>query len=70
MRFYAGKTVEEAFPHTFKSQLESQQKTLEASRQVMLQARSGSIANIKNWAYLLWTKEFDQLEQFIVLHSD
>lgn len=32
MRLYDGKTVDEAFPHVLKSQLESRLKELEASR--------------------------------------
>lgn len=70
MRLYDGKTIEEAFPHVLKSQLESRLKKLEAGRQAMLQERSRYIANIQNGTYLMWKEGLDQLEQFIALNLD
>lgn len=70
MRLYDGKTVEEAFPHVNKSQLEARLKSLDAGRQAMLDERSGYIRNIQNGTYLGWRDGLDQLEQFIVLNLD
>ena len=70
MRLYDGKTIEEAFPHVLKSQLESRLNKLEACRSAMLYERSGYIANIQNGTYLLWQEGLDLLEQFIVLNLD
>lgn len=70
MRLYDGKTVDEAFPHVLKSQLESRLNKLEAGRQAMLHERSGYIANIQNGIYLGWKEGLDQLEQFIALNLD
>jgi hypothetical protein len=70
MRLYDGKTIEEAFPHVLKSQLESRLNQLVAGRQPMLLERRGYIANIQNGTYLLWKEGLDQLEQFIGLNLD
>jgi hypothetical protein len=70
MRLYDGKTIDEAFPHLLKSQLESRLKKLKAGRQAMLQERSGYIANIQKGTYLMWKEGLDQLEQFIALNLD
>lgn len=70
MRLYDGKTIEEVFPHVNKSQLESRLKKLEASRQAMLNERSGYVANIQKGTYLLWKAGLDELEQFIGLNLD
>lgn len=61
MRLYDGKTIEEAFPHVLKSQLESRLNKLESGRQAMLHERSGYIANIQNGTYLLWQEGLDLL---------
>lgn len=68
MRLYDGKTIEEAFPHVLKSQLESRLNKLAACRQAMLRERSRYIANIQNGTYLMWKEGLDQLEQFIALN--
>ena len=39
MRLYDGKTIDEAFPHVLKSQLESRLHKLEACRHSMLRER-------------------------------
>jgi hypothetical protein len=70
MRLYDGKTIDEAFPHLLKSQLESRLNKLEAGRQAMLLERSGYIANIQKGTYLMWKEGLDQLEQFIALNLD
>lgn len=70
MRLYDGKTVDEAFPHVLKSQLESRLNKLEAGRQAMLHERSGYMTNIQRGTYLVWKEGLDQLEQFIVLNLD
>jgi len=70
MRLYDGKTIEEAFPHVLKSQLESRLNQLEAGRQATLVERSRYIANIQKGTYLLWKEGLDQLEQFIALNLD
>jgi hypothetical protein len=70
MRLYDGKTIEEAFPHVFKSQLESRLNKLEAGRQAMLHERGRYIANIHKGTYLMWKEGLDQLEQFIALNLD
>ena len=70
MRLYDGKTIDEAFPHVLKSQLESRLNKFEAGRQSMLHERSGYIANIQKGTYLMWKEGFDQLEQFIALNLD
>lgn len=70
MRLYDGKTIEEAFPHVLKIQIESRLNELEAGRQAMLQERSRYIANIQNGTYLMWKGGLDQLEQFIALNLD
>lgn len=64
MRLYDGKTIEEAFPHVLKSQLESRLKKLEASRQAMLRERSGYIANIQKGADLVWEEMSCEFEVF------
>ena len=70
MRLYDEKTIEEAFPHVLKSQLESRMNKLEACRSATLRERSGYIANIQNGTYLMWKEGLDQLEQFIVLNLE
>lgn len=70
MRLYDGKTIDEAFPHVLKSQLESRLNKLEAGRQAMLHERSGYMTNIQNGTYILWKEGLDQLEQFIALNLD
>lgn len=70
MRLYDGKTIEEAFPHVLKSQLESRLNQLKAGRQSMLRERRRYIGNIQNGIYLLWKEGLDQLEQFIVLNLE
>ncbi len=70
MRLYDGKTIDEAFPHVLKSQLESRLNQLEAGRQGMLHERRRYIANIQNGTYLLWKEGLDQLEQFIALNLE
>lgn len=70
MQLYDGKTIEEAFPHVLKNQLESRLKQLEAGRQAMLNQRSRYIANIQKGTYLMWKEGLDQLEQFIALNLD
>ena len=70
MRLYDGKTIEEAFPHVLKSQLESRLTKLESGRQAMLHERGRYIANIQKGTYLMWKEGLDQLEQFIALNLD
>lgn len=70
MRLYDGMTIEEAFPHVLKSQLESQLSKLEAGRQAMLHERGRYIANIQKGTYLMRKEGLDQLEQFIALNLD
>jgi hypothetical protein len=70
MRLYDGKSIDEAFPHVLKSQLQSRLDKLEADRQAMLQERSGYIANIQIGTYLMWKEGLEQLEQFIALNLD
>jgi hypothetical protein len=70
MRLYDGKTIEEAFPHVLKSQLESRLNKLEAGRQAMLHDRSGYTVNIQKGTYLMWKEGLDQLEQFIALNLE
>jgi hypothetical protein len=66
MRLYDGKTIEEAFPHVLKSQLNSRLNKLEAGRQAMLRERSGTIANIQKGTYLMWKEGLDQLKKYPV----
>lgn len=70
MRLYDGKSIEEAFPHVLKSQLESRLNKLAAGRRALLDERSRYIANIQKGTYILWKEGLDQLEHFIALNLD